>query len=68
MVPFLSIGGKCTEKGSYKVLINFTINTMNVEQETKEEWIAPEILDLDMDKTSKLADLSESIGNSFGPS
>jgi len=43
---------------------------MNEEQETKKEWVTPEIADLDMDKTSKSFVSLETLvpGTSFGPS
>jgi len=40
---------------------------MNEEQETKKEWAAPEIVDLDMDKTSKVHTTTEQPSNLYGP-
>lgn len=40
---------------------------MNEELETKKEWVTPEIVDLDMDKTSKVYTTTEQPSNLFGP-
>ena len=42
-------------------------NAMKEETANKKEWISPEILDLDVDKSAKIFNASEK-GDSTGPS